>query len=171
MPERCKACNAQWVILKRGKLVCDWCGTINEGCCEGEKPVAECSMSQSATSVYIAGPMLHRKWFNYPAFDAFSDFLRGYGLKVYSPADMDRERGFDAMSLPEFWDWDVLPDNLDMTDTMADCAMKVGLADCLLMLDGWHQSRGAKWEFDLACMRRKPIFFNTGDVLKFAGVK
>lgn len=27
---------------ERGKLKCDWCGTINEGCCEGARPVQVC---------------------------------------------------------------------------------------------------------------------------------
>lgn len=39
MPEKCPACDAGYLINHRGKLTCDWCRTLNEGCCEGE-PVA-----------------------------------------------------------------------------------------------------------------------------------
>ena len=54
-----------------------------------------------AKKVYIAGPMRGRKLFNFPAFDAAKKEIGDMGCIALSPADLDREAGFNPESLPE----------------------------------------------------------------------
>ena len=101
--------------------------------------------------LYIAGPMRHHKWFNYPSFDAAEVFLLDKGLKCINPAQLDRDAGFDAMQLPEDTNWSVLPDHLKLRevflrDTEAICKR----ADGIYLLPGWQNSKGAKAELALA---------------------
>lgn len=95
-------------------------------------------MSQG--TVYVAGPMRgYDKW-NFPAFDANSDWLRTLGWTVISPAEIDREIGFDG-------------NNAEVVFTEADFheAMKRDYAallrcDAIAFLPGWEKSAGAKLE-------------------------
>src|SRR5436853_6975099 len=51
----------------------------------------------SKPSVYLAGPMRNYKLFNFPAFDAYTEKLREDGFIVFSPAELDRQNGFDPI--------------------------------------------------------------------------
>lgn len=46
-------------------------------------------------TVYLAGPMTGLPYYNFLQFDAYKVRLEQLGLKVISPADIDREYGFD----------------------------------------------------------------------------
>jgi hypothetical protein len=101
-------------------------------------------------SIYIAGPMTGYPEFNFPAFDAARDNLER-DWNVISPADMDRELGFDPA-----WD-DVTSEFLrDAMRRDIDAVMHV---DALYALAGWEQSKGASAEVALAEWRGIPVHF------------
>lgn len=82
--------------------------------------------------IYIAGPMSGLPDFNYPAFHAAAAALRSHGHHVENPAENPMPpcgswQGYMRMSLRQ----------------IADC-------DCLCMLPGWRNSRGARIEHGLA---------------------
>ena len=49
--------------------------------------------------------MRGKKWFNFPGFDWAKECLTRAGWEVISPADLDREIGFDVKNLPPDTDW------------------------------------------------------------------
>jgi hypothetical protein len=101
-------------------------------------------------SIYIAGPMTGYPEFNFPAFDAARDYLER-DWNVISPADMDRELGFDPA-----WD-DVTAEFLrDAMRRDIDAVMHV---DALYALAGWEQSKGASAEVALAEWRGIPVYY------------
>ena len=67
-----------------------------------------------AKKVYIAGPMRGKKLYNFPEFDRVGGILLSKGYKVYSPADLDREHGFDPWALPGDHDWNTVPEGFDL---------------------------------------------------------
>ena len=92
--------------------------------------------------VYLAGPMTGMPQFNFPAFDAAAEALEDDGHRVFNPAQMDRDVGFDPASTvvsPKF-----LRDAL-RRDLSAICE-----CDAIAMLPGWEQSGGARIEWALA---------------------
>lgn len=93
--------------------------------------------------VYIAGPMTGMPGWNFRAFDAAAEFLRGCGYVVVSPADLDREVGFDPSSESAVTK-DFLRSALTR-DLAAVCA-----CDGVAVLDGWLSSLGAVVEVALA---------------------
>ena len=87
---------------------------------------------------YIAGPMRGYPLFNFPAFDAASIFLRAYGHEVISPAEMDRDAGFD-------------PSVAAISDEEYEAALArdleaLGKCDGIYLLRGWERSHGARRE-------------------------
>jgi Domain of unknown function (DUF5664)/Domain of unknown function (DUF4406) len=101
-------------------------------------------------SIYIAGPMTGYPEFNFPAFDAARDYLER-DWNVISPADMDRELGFDAAVdevTPEF-----------LRDAMRRDINAVMAVDAVYALAGWEQSKGASAEVALAEWRGIPVHY------------
>lgn len=97
--------------------------------------------------VYIAGPMRGVAAFNYPAFDRARDRLAALGYFVCSPPDLDRQAGlqvtpsdFDAGRLEPSQLWPVVRRSLL---NLIDC-------DAIYLLDGWHNSAGARAELAVA---------------------
>lgn len=100
--------------------------------------------------IYCAGPMRGFDLFNFPAFDAARDRLAADGWDVISPADMDREIGFDPMrvgidgyALPEV-DEDFVRERIE-ADVLAVCQV-----DAIYMLRGWESSTGGRAEHAIA---------------------
>jgi hypothetical protein len=98
-------------------------------------------------TVYVAGPMRGYDQFNFPAFDAAEARLRAAGWHVISPAQMDRDLGFDEHrnSLDGF--------DLEAAirrDVEAIMSLVAAEGDAIAMLPGWEKSRGAKAEKALA---------------------
>lgn len=94
---------------------------------------------------YLAGPMSGVQLFNFPMFDLVRDHLLALGYNVISPADLDREVGFD-------------PETGVVSKVFLEEAMKRDLdaimkADAIVMLPGWERSTGAKAELALARWR------------------
>ena len=105
-------------------------------------------MNQKQTA-YIAGPMSNHPAYNFPAFDAARDDIRSRGFDVISPADLDREAGFD-------------PDTCKVDKEFLDAAMQRDLdaimrVDFMVMLPGWRDSTGARAEYALARWRHIPV--------------
>ena len=101
-------------------------------------------------SIYIAGPMTGYPEFNFPAFDAARDYLER-DWNVISPADMDRELGFDAAVdevTAEF-----------LRDAMRRDINAIMAVDAVYALAGWEQSKGASAEVALAEWRGIPVYY------------
>lgn len=94
------------------------------------------------TLLYLAGPMTGQPDHNYPAFNAAAARLRADGYTVANPAEAGKVDG---------WEWaDYVKRGLR---AMLHC-------DGVALLPGWHESRGARLEYDVAHalkMRGMPV--------------
>ena len=91
--------------------------------------------------VYLAGPMSGYERHNFPAFDEAAAALRAAGHEVVSPAEIDREHGFDPFDT--------------VTDAQYGLFLRRSLkamleCDAIALLPGWRESRGAALEFRIA---------------------
>lgn len=100
--------------------------------------------------VYIAGPMRGIPFFNFPEFDAARDLLISQGHTVVSPADIDREFGFDALSMPESTNWNLLPPQLILKDVVARDLEALSGCSAVYLLPFWRRSTGARAEVAVA---------------------
>ena len=97
--------------------------------------------------IYILGPMRGVPYYNFPAFDEAAEKLRDAGYEPISPADIDRECGFDPSSLPSDFDWNTIPESLDLKEIMTrDLLAIITEADGYHCLLGWGRSQGARAE-------------------------
>lgn len=112
--------------------------------------------------VYIAGPMRGIERYNYPAFDAAAAELRAAGWEVYSPADMDRNAGIDAMTMPADTDWDKFPPGFDVAACASRCLEGVLASGAIYLLPGWSKSQGARAEYSVACWTGKRVILPPG---------
>lgn len=107
-------------------------------------------------SVYIAGPMTGIPQFNFPAFDEAARFLRGRGLTVISPSEIDdpaeREQAL-ASTTGELGDV-ARPWGEFLT---RDVAIVLTRVDAVVVLPGWSRSRGAVLEVTAALCARKYV--------------
>jgi hypothetical protein len=101
-------------------------------------------------TVYIAGPMLGKRNRNIPAFDAAAQELRQCGVRVVSPADIDRGNGFDE-NTPE--------DQIDRRKCIAaDISVIMRRCTAIALLRGWRKSKGAAVEVALGRFLGLKIF-------------
>lgn len=100
-------------------------------------------------NVYVAGKMRGVPEFGFPAFDAAAFRLRAAGHTVFSPAERDREHGFDPTGMTGDEDLAALGFNLREA-LAADTAWICATADAIYMLEGWSGSSGARAEKALA---------------------
>jgi hypothetical protein len=96
--------------------------------------------------IYCAGPMRGYDNYNFPAFDATSNFIRGLGHVAVNPADLDR--------VHEGW-VDYPPDDMVIDiDLKKRCMTRDLLAimecDAIYLMQGWEKSKGAQAELALA---------------------
>ena len=89
-------------------------------------------------TVYLAGPMRGIDQFNFPAFDVAAAHRRAEGWTVLSPADRDREHGFDE-TLNSL-------DGFDLEAAMSHDLRWIIDADGIVLLPGWKNSTGARIE-------------------------
>lgn len=92
------------------------------------------------TTTYIAGPMRGLPKWNFPAFDRAAAVLRARGVTCISPAELDREAGFDEHGTEP-------PDvraciRRDLLAILDHC-------DTIALLPGWEDSRGCRVEVAL----------------------
>lgn len=111
----------------------------------------------SKKSIYIAGPMRGKPYYNFPAFDIAAMKLMSDGWVVISPADMDRRNGFDAMQLPPDADWCAIPPGFDFNECIDRDIAAVKQCDAMFLLYGWQDSAGARAEHALAEWMGKQI--------------
>lgn len=105
--------------------------------------------TDKSKTIYVAGPMRGVEYFNFPAFDAATARLTAEGWTVISPADIDRDYGFDALDLPPHTNWDDLSD-VDVTrEECFDRDIDAIRNQCgaIYMLKGWQNSTGAQAEY------------------------
>lgn len=109
---------------------------------------------------YIAGPMRGKPGFNFEAFDKAEKLLYTKGFTPISPAAMDRL--FEGWG--EFPPEDLAVDtDLKVRCMSRDLAVVLTLrreaGDCLYVLKGWENSRGAKAEIAVAKFMDLPVCF------------
>lgn len=104
-------------------------------------------------TIYIAGPMRGVPEYNFPAFDAARDKLKAVGYDVISPADLDRECGFNPLSEREE-NWP--------TDAVHACVKRdidaILACDFIVLLPNWENSIGVAAEVAVARWLRKPVY-------------
>lgn len=122
--------------------------------------------------IYIAGPMRGKKWFNFPDFDWAKECLMRAGWEVISPADLDREIGFDVKSLPPDTDWsDVSKLGFDLRAAIQRDVAAICQCDAIFMLHGWSESRGAKAEKAVAEWLGLMVFYQVDGYPKVSEVE
>lgn len=99
---------------------------------------------------YIAGPMRGIYRYNFDAFDDAALMLSKRLDRCISPADLDRESGFDPDDLPDDHDWNTVPDDFDFLDCVNRDIEAIKKCDAIYMLSGWENSTGANAELALA---------------------
>lgn len=108
--------------------------------------------------IYLAGPMRGIKEFNFPQFFEATACLRAQGHTVYNPAEEDVE--------VQDFDWQGLTGNENLDELGFDLrfAFNGGLgwivnhASCVVVLDGWQHSRGARAEVAVAQSLGLPVY-------------
>lgn len=103
-------------------------------------------------TAYVSGPMRGLPHFNFPAFDEARDMFNLLGIKVISPADMDRAVGITGEDdLPS--DDPAVKRSFADRDTQAIIQnLKAENRDMLALLPGWENSVGAFAEIAVARM-------------------
>ena len=120
---------------------------------------------------WFNGPMRGKKWFNFPDFDWAKECLMRAGWEVISPADLDREIGFDVKSLPPDTDWsDVTKLGFDLKAAVQRDVAAILDCDAIFMLHGWSESRGAKAEKAVAEWLGLMVFYQVDGYPKVSEV-
>lgn len=92
--------------------------------------------------IYIAGPMRGYPKFNFPAFDKAAEVLREMGYGVISPAELDRDAGFNE-------DNERLPVGF-LQQAMRRDIQALLEADAIMLLPDWEKSEGVAIELAVA---------------------
>lgn len=104
---------------------------------------------------YLAGPMSGLPQFNVPKFDRITAILRGNGLTVINPAELDsdemREEALKSdgsggiVAAQEAGDFEMAGETWG--DVLArDVKVISDQVAGIILMDGWHESRGARLE-------------------------
>lgn len=107
--------------------------------------------------IYIAGPMTGIERFNFPAFDKARQDLKKLGYDAVSAVDMHRSRGFYAKGLTG--NENLSDIGLSLNEIVRDDINMLLDCDCIYMLKGWRNSKGAKAEKAVAEWAGKIIMF------------
>lgn len=100
---------------------------------------------------YLAGPMRGYEHYNFPAFDAAAAVLRADGWEIFSPAEIDREIGFDEKSD------DPLPKGF-LAEALRRDTIIIADVDNIILLPGWQESSGANYEMTIARTLKHKVF-------------
>lgn len=94
--------------------------------------------------IYLAGPMRGKPYFNSSAFDKAQAELESQGFEVISPAQLDREIGFDPKLLDSSYDWDDLDSCKFSLEGAVERDLKaIRKSTHIYMLRGWEKSKGS----------------------------
>jgi hypothetical protein len=97
--------------------------------------------------IYLASGMRGHYLKNFPAFDEARDAFKAAGWDVVSPADLDREQGFNEHTLDEEMT------NADLRFIFANDFHALCFCDAIAtLLPHWPHSSGAKVELMIACL-------------------
>lgn len=107
--------------------------------------------------IYVAGPMRGVPHYNFEAFDNAAQRLRDIGHEVVSPADLDRETGFDPFTLPDGTDWTTVPAHFSLDAAIRRDVEAILSCDAICVLQGWERSKGAQAEVAIARWRGMPV--------------
>ena len=124
---------------------------------KGGVSIEPCEKKREGVWVYVAGPMRHHKFYNYPAFKEAAEELRRRGFKVVNPIDKEMEKGFDPFDPSH--DWDKWPNEGDKERIIAQDLNAIMGMDMVLALPGWEDSDGACAEVALAKWRGIPVVY------------
>lgn len=109
------------------------------------------------TQLYLAGPMTGYQHYNFPAFDNAAALLRLQGHLVFSPAEHDRESGFDAIAVDSDG-YNAAEHGFDLRKALkADLSWICDYAEGVAVLDNWRHSKGALTEVALATALGIPV--------------
>jgi len=103
------------------------------------------------TTVYLAGPLTGKPYFNFLQFDAYKARLEIAGLKVISPADIDREYGFDPFV-------SMTKNNPKREDCITRDVDAITKSDAVVLMPGWKKSSGSMAEVATAIFLNKPVY-------------
>jgi hypothetical protein len=103
-------------------------------------------LRNSATRIYLSGPMTGLPDYNYPAFNAEAARLRALGYTVENPAE------------------NPLPADAPWHMCMRDAIRQMLTCDTVAFLPGWQVSRGANVEIELAGHLRMAVIESGGIV-------
>lgn len=102
-------------------------------------------------TIYIAGPMTGYPLYNFPAFDTAFIQLKALGYNPISPADIDRQHGYDpAVDLEKNF-----PSKEDCVTRDVAAIVK---SDCVVLMPGWETSKGSNMEKCVAEFLGRPVF-------------
>lgn len=103
-------------------------------------------------TVYLAGPMTGKPYYNFLQFDAYKARLKMLGLKVISPADIDREYGFDPFKS--------MTKNFPKHETCLRRDVEAIIkADAVVVMPGAiGKSAGTCFEVAAAIFLKKPVY-------------
>ena len=116
---------------------------------------------------YVAGPMRGYSQCNFPAFDEAAAALRGLGWDPVSPADHDRETGFDPLRLVGCSDGELLAEGFDLSEALRwDLGVIMDrTTKAIVLLPGWQESRGVTLELAVArAMGLEVWYYADGDI-------
>ena len=116
-------------------------------------------MEQKLHTLYLGGPMTGHANFNFPAFHAAADDLRSRGYVVVSPAELDSPAAKKAAEESPDGDPSHYAENESWGDLLARDVKLIadGGIEAIVVLPGWHTSRGAKLETFVARLCGVPI--------------
>jgi len=123
----------------------------------GGREAIEVEIAGPPKRIYIAGPMRGYENYNFEIFDVAKAGLEADGWTVVSPADLDREKGFDPASLPEDHDWSAIPPGFDFEDCRKRDIAAIEACTHMFMLPGWANSVGARAERAYAEWKGIPV--------------
>lgn len=111
-------------------------------------------VAMTLRSAYLAGPMRGIEDYNFPEFRRQTQWLRAAGWKVFSPAERD-EADPDINNGDDLAGWNGSRglDYFMAYDLRAVCQM-----DCVILMDGWEKSQGARLEAMVAVEVGHPVF-------------
>jgi hypothetical protein len=118
------------------------------------KPTNDCNWA------YLAGPMTGTPFYNFLEFDRVKEAWNKEGWAIWSPADEDRERGFDPIKNP-----DIEPSEKFIKDAMRADLDAIQQVHAMVMLNWWEHSKGARAEYALARWRGIPVYDERGLII------
>lgn len=93
------------------------------------------------TRVYLSGPMSRHPNFNFDAFREAAEWLRPQGYSVFNPAEQGYGDGDPKTGTVSDGDYQKF---------MREDIAAITRSDMIVMLEGWEQSKGARFELDVA---------------------